>query len=567
MPWKPGFPGERPTLGYAAIEWLEDNLATPDRVDYEPLVLTREQAEFLLRFYELDPVTGRRVVRRAVLSRPRGWGKSPFVAAVCILEALGDVIPDGWDADGRPVGKPWAEVRTPLVQIAAVSEDQVMTNTWSSLKEMLDPGLSPPVFDNYPGIEPLDTMVNLPKGKILPITASGSTTKGARAVFSAWDQTEEWTRTNGGHKLRRIMADNAAKVGGSYIETPNAFVPGEGSVAEESAQAWAAIQEGRARVDKRLLYDHREAPPETDLTDRESLLEGLRHAYGDSSADPRGCVIHDPPCEPGWADHEEHIGRIWDPDADEQDSRANFLGQITHASDSWLSAPDWGACHFEKQDRPVPPAAQRDVVTLGFDGSRGRAKGKPDATALVGCRVSDGHLFEVRVWEASDRKEEWPDWTPPIPEIEAEIEACFKRYRVVGFYADPGRDWRSHVNAWEARWGGQVHEKMRATRDHPFEWWMTGGRAVKVEQAVEALEGAVHNRDCTHDGSPDLTRHVLNSRRRLSHGRLALAKSSPASTRKIDAAVAAVIAWQARLDALAAGLGATRKKSTVRRIR
>ena len=491
-----------------------------------------------------------------------GLSKSPFVAAVCILEALGPVVPDGWDAQGRPVGMPWSERRTPLVQIAAVSEDQVMTNTWSSLTEMLDPALDPPVLENYWGLEPLDTMVNLPgKGKILPITASGATVKGARAIFSAWDQTEEWIATNGGHRLRRIMADNAAKVGGSYIETPNAFTPGLKSVAEESAQAWEAIQQGRARVDKRLLYDHREAPPETDLTDRESLLEGLRHAYGDSSADPRGCVIHDPPCEPGWADHEEHIGRIWDPDADEQESRANFLGQITHATDAYVSQVDWAA---RKSDTEVKP---REAVVLGFDGSRGRAKGKPDATALVGCRVRDGHVFQVDVWEVSDRKEDWPDWAPPIPTIEAAIEDCFKRYRVVGFYADPGRDWRSYVNAWEARWGAKIPEKMRVRRDHPFEWWMTGGRAIQVEKAVEDFESAIINGDMTHDGSLALTSHMLNARRRLSRGRLSLAKSSPGSTRKVDAAVAAVLAWQARLAAVAAGHGRATKKQKIQRVR
>jgi phage terminase large subunit-like protein len=54
----------------------------------------------------------------------------------------------------------------------------------------------------------------------------------------------------------------------------------------------------------------------------------------------------------------------------------------------------------------------------------------------------------------------------------------------------------------------------------------------------------------THDGSSTLTRHVLNARRRISHSKLALAKENDYSSRKIDAAVAAVLAYQARLDAL-----------------
>lgn len=554
-------PGERPSLGSYAIEWMETYLATPDTTEYRPLRLTLEQKEFLLKFYELDPLTCRRIVRRGVLSRARGWGKSPFAGGIAILEALADVVPDGWNADGRPVGKPWIKVRTPLVQIAAVSEDQVMTNTWSAVKELLDPDLAP-AYDEYWGLEVMESQVNLPKrGQILPITASGSTAKGARAVFSVWDQTEEWTRSNGGFKLRTILADNAGKVGGSYLETPNAFVPGEESVAEGSANAWAAIQEGRSRADKRLLYDHREAPPETDLTDRASLLNGLRIAYGDSSADPRGCLIHVPACPPGWADHDEHIGRIWDPDADENELRANFLGQVTHASDSYVSKPEWAARKSEQEVKP------REAVTLGFDGSRGKAKGKPDATALIGCRVRDGHLFQVDVWEAPDRKELWKGWEPPLVEIEAAIADAFRRYRVVGFYCDPAKDWRSYVNKWEAKYGGKIPPKMAVSKDHPFEWWMSGGRAIKTEQALEAFEGSIRNADLTHDGSYMLTKHMLNARRRLSHGKLTIAKSSPGSARKIDAAVAAVLAWQARLDALAAGLGRTKTKQRLQKIR
>jgi hypothetical protein len=43
--------------------------------------------------------------------------------------------------------------------------------------------------------------------------------------------------------------------------------------------------------------------------------------------------------------------------------------------------------------------------------------------------------------------------------------------------------------------------KVRGTRDHPIEWWMTGGRAGLVEQAIEQCEGAILNKDLRHDGS------------------------------------------------------------------
>ena len=490
-----------------------------------------------------------------------GLGKSPFLSALCLVEALADVVPDGWDADGRPVGKPWSMVRTPLVQVAAVTEDQVRTNTWGSMLEMVDPELDPPVFDYYRGLEPMDTFVNLPKGRIQMVTASASSVKGARAVFSVWDQTEEWTTSNGGKRLAAVMADNAAKVGGSYVETPNAFTPGLSSVAEESATEWAAMKEGRTRGDKSLLYDHREAPADTDLTDRESLLAGLRFAYGDSSAHPDGCVIHDPPCSPGWADHDAHIARAWSLSGGntEQNFRANFLGQITHASDAWVSQIEWAAC--ADASKVLKPG---DAIALGFDGSLGRAKGKPDATALIGVRVSDGFVFEVGIWEASEDKSTWEDWSPPLVEIEAALADCFKTYKVVAFYADPAAGWSGHLATWAARWSAKVPVKAR--RDKPFTWNMS--HQTNVQVAIENVEQAIFNQELSHDGGGlALTRHVLNARRRFRNKKLALGKASDYSTHKIDAAVAMVLAWQGCLDARSAGHGQAREKVRGIRVR
>lgn len=543
--------GEAPTLGYEALDWMTEWLAAPARLDYVPFTPYREQEDFILRWYEIDPATGRFRYDRALLGRPRGWGKSPMLAAIGLFEALGDALPAGWDAEGQPVGRPWAMVRTPLVHIAAVSERQTR-NTWQPLLEMVRNG---PLVDE-PGIEAMDTFVALPTGSIRMMTASARTTKGAPSTTAILDQTEEWVPSNGGPNLADALRTNCAKNGGRTIESPNAYTPGEESVAEASAQYAQDIAAERLQI-AGLLYDHREAPASTDMSDRESLVLGLRYAYGDSSAHEDGCTIHEPACAPGHAQLEPLIARIWDPATPPQKARSDFLNQITHAGNAWLSQPEWAAIAA-----PETVVADGDVITLGLDGSRGRAKGKPDATALVGCRVSDGHLFEVGVWEAEDRIGAWEGWEPPMVEIEAAIASCFQRFTVAGFYADPGRDWRSHVNAWEARHG--AHVSVRGSRDHPFEWWMTGGRSGLVQRAVEQLEGAVRNGDCSHDGSFALTRHVLNARRRLSHGKLALGKENEYSTRKIDAAVAAVLAWQARLDAVAAGVGIEKTRTSTK---
>lgn len=528
-----------PTLGFEVIDWMRDWLAAPDRADFEPFVLYPEQEDFVLRFYELDPRTGKRRRRRAVLSRPRGWGKSPFAAALALAEAFAPVVPDGWDSDGQPVGRPWATVRTPLVQIAAVAESQTK-NTWTPLLEMVREG---PLVD-LPGVDPMDTFVALPKGRIEPITSAARTTKGNRAVFAVLDQTEEWVASNGGLRLAETMRINAGKVGGSTLETPNAFIPGEDSVAEQSASFWAAIKEGRAKDDG-LLYDHREAPAETDLGDRESLTAGLLIAYQDSARERGGHV-----------DLARIVAECWDPSNDPQRIRADFLNQITHASDSWLTQPEWAGCAD-----PEKVVADRDVIVLGFDGSRGRTDGKvADATALIGCRVSDGHLFEVGVWE-QPAGPTGKGWEVPTSEVEAAVAEAFRRWRVVGFFADPAR-WESFIAAWEARYHQQL--TVKASREHPIQWWMAGARSTNVVRALEQFHTAVVTGELSHDGAFTLTRHVLNARRRSSRAGMQIAKEHPDSARKIDAAVAAVLAWQARLAALATGVG--RERTSPRRI-
>lgn len=545
MPWRPSQPGEIPTLGYLCLDWMTTYLAQPEVDGYRPFIPTREQAEFVLRFYEIDPATGKRKVRRGVISRPRGWGKSPFTAALAALEALGPTVPDGWDDLGQPVGMPWSEIRRPLVEIAAVSEDQVDTNTWAPLIDMLSRG---PVVDAYPGLEPMAGFVNLPYGRIQKRTAAAGSAKGAPAHFVVCDQTEEWIPSNGGGKLFNALKNNVVKRGGHLIESPNAFIPGVGSVAENTAQAYQLMRAGKTRLEDGLLVDHREAPAGTDMADEESLLAGLAVAYGDS-ADVAHCAIHVPPCvRPGWVDLQHIKASIWEPDADPQVSRSDWLNQITHASDSWLSAPEWGAC----ADATLH-LADRDMVTLGFDGSK-----NDDSTALVACRLSDGYLELVDVWEP---RGEGQGARVDVAAVHAAVDQAFQRFNVVGFYADPAL-WQDQVDTWTDKYGAKL--KVKASQQRPIEWWTN--RPTAIVAALERFHTAVLGRNLRHDGGSVLTAHVLNARRRIGRAGLTIAKEHPKSARKIDAAMAAALAYECRSDAVAAGLTTVKRRYAPKRI-
>ena len=529
MAFKPEYPGEFPTLGWGVLEWYTEFLAQPDISYYKPLVLTDEQAQFVLNFYRLDPLTGRRVYRRGLFSRSKKYGKSPMTSAFGIGEGLGPVVFDGWDANGRPVGKPWAEVRTPWVQFAALNEKQT-GNAFQPVLDMLRMG---PAIDEF-DIDPMETFVALPKGRIEYITAAATSKEGERPTFAVLDQTESWGQSNGGKNLAAVIRRNLAGTGGTSLETPNAYRPGSGSVSEESFEFAQMIKEGRAR-DSGLLLDHQEAPASTDMSDDESLYQGLLVAYG-TSAKENG----------GWVDISRIIDEIRDPSTDPQDARQYFLNQVTHASDSWVSKPEIMAA-VDLNKHPAPG----DVITLGFDGSRGRNKGKADATALVGMRVRDKHLFTIGVWEP--REGDPQDWTPNISEVDAVVRETKEKFNVVGFYADPS-GWTGQVAEWEALFASTL--KVKASRDAPISAWPRG-KDTRVADHVEMLRLALVSGEMTWDGSSALMRHMLNARRRvLRRGGYLLYKQFPDSPDKIDAAYAGIMAYKACLDFISSGKSA-----------
>ena len=108
MTWRgPSYDGEFPSLGWGIIDFIEGGLVVPlGRDAGQPLRLTEEQIEFFVRLYRIDPISGRRVVRRAQLRRAKGWGKSPLIAGLAVAELCGPVRFGGWDEQGEPIGVP-----------------------------------------------------------------------------------------------------------------------------------------------------------------------------------------------------------------------------------------------------------------------------------------------------------------------------------------------------------------------------------------------------------------------------------------------------------------------------
>lgn len=524
------------SLGWEVLWWTTRFIRQPDGPDAgSEWRFTPEQLRFILHWYGVDP-GGRWLYTRGVVRRSKGWGKTPMVAALALAELCGPVrfagIANGgerapWRPEpyepGEVMGQPTA---APWVQLAGVSEKQT-TNTMSMVLAMC---AESPIMEAY-GLDLGQTRIFTDRrGRLEPITASAPTAEGGRPTAVFEDETQWYTDSNGGVALDAVNRRNVGKSPGGtarVLESTNAHAAGEQSVAERSYQAWLAMRDGRARTTG-LLYDSREAPPDTDLVDEDDLLAGLAAAYGDST----------------WVDLGRIRDEIWDPSTAPQESRRFYLNQIASAVDAWITQPEWAGCLDATKT-----LAHGEVITVGFDGSRSRARGVTDATALIGCRVSDGYLFEIGVWEqptgpAGD------DWVVPVVDVEAAVADTFRRYKVIGCFCDPAR-WESTVASWEAKYHRGL--KVKATAQEPMKWWMTGGRTTQIERATEQFHSAVVDGMCTHDGSRRLTEHVLNARRRPSRTGVQIAKEHPDSARKIDAAVAAILAWQARLLAVATG--------------
>lgn len=189
----------------------------------------------------------------------------------------------------------------------------------------------------------------------------------------------------------------------------------------------------------------------------------------------------------------------------------------------WVAADDWHAGARELELQPG------DEITVGFDGAR-----YGDATALVACRVSDGLLAPIAVWEqpAGDA-----DWTVPTDEVDAALAGAMELYRVRRGYFDPPL-WQSEIDGWARDYGEPAVLRFHTNRS-------------RMMSAVERFRTDLAAGTVIHTGAEPLTRHVLNAQMREARGGYWLAKARPGSPDKIDLAVAAVLAYEARCDALA----------------
>lgn len=528
-----------PTLGFLAADWIETYCVHgPGPVQGEPVELTDEDARFLCWAYRLYPLghelEGRRVVTDADLSAPKGWAKSELAGFNVLFEAFGPCRFDGWDAHGEPVGRP---LIYPFIRCLATEEDQ-SGNTYRNVHYVLEHGEAIASEYQY-DVGLTRTLLKGPGGgEIRPSTSGDASKDGGLETFTVCDETHLYLLGLKGMYDTVERNCRKRKVDQPWLlRTTTMFSPGEGSVAEDMWAVFESVDRDvhRAMFELGLLVDHREAPEDVDIDDDDALDAALHEAYGDKAhiVDIRNMI-------------RVNFRR---PGADIPNARRYFLNQRVKASGKWMDAKA-----YDKRlsgDR----LRRRDRIALGFDGSR-----TMDGTGFVGCRLEDGLFEPLGYWERPVRLPRHAPWEVPDEEVHAKLAWIMDHFEVVRFYADP-HWWRQEVDTWHGQWPDIVNR---------FDTSKNGRMVYAVDRAEsDVANGAVR---FASDGefAAKLRTHFLNAYAVKTQIKLegsqppkfgiVISKENRDSRDLIDLASAAVLADEARGDAIQAGAMKPRRR-------
>ena len=552
-----------PSLAPGVFQWARENLV--HYLTGEPWEFTTGQRRFLMLWYGVDLETGRWLYRRGVRRGSKGTGKDPFQAAWLNCEFLGPVELADIDG-GRLIGRARA---MPLVQVAANSEDQakkvlrIANAMWSQDSREhygIDVGMTRTQLDNG--------------GQFVALTSSEASAEGDPATAAAVNESHHMKASNGGHDMFGVVRRNIGKsprtLQARLIEFTNGHEEGADSVAERSFRAWQVQAGGRAVGKRDILYDSIEALPGTDIYDEQARRAGLRAAYSDAP----------------WADLERLEDEVLDPDLPVSEALRFYLNLTAANEEAWVEPRKFDAL----ADATVV-VADHDSVAMFLDCSKSQ-----DSTALMGCRIADGHVFTLGVWKRPPGKlgETWRvprkshECGPGEVSVDQVVRDTAARLRVWWFGVDPSPAaedtseasyWLPLVDEWHRDFGrGLPLWASPGPKGHSLLYDMRLSQpgahernrafvemAMRMQTLIdEATTGA---KPFTHDGSPDLILHTHHARNHPTKWGTSLGKENRNSAKLVDASVSMVGAALGRQIVLNSGkfrtAKATRAKAVV----
>jgi phage terminase large subunit-like protein len=270
---------------------------------------------------------------------------------------------------------------------------------------------------------------------------------------------------------------------------------GQDSIAYNLYQYGQKVSRGEV-IDASFFMAWWEAPPESDHRDPETWRLA-NPGYGDI-------------CDA--ADFESAVRRTPEPEF-----RTKRCNQWVSSATGWLPTGSWEACAGEID------LTDKDYI-IGFDGSF-----NGDSTVLVGATVEEQpQVFMIKAWE-KDITIHDDQWRVDILDVENTIREYVKANpRIKEIACDPYRWSRS----------------MEILQDEGYpivEYPSTNAR--RMVPACARFADAVLDGNMIHDGDPLLARHLSNAVVKVDNLGPRIVKENRNSNRRIDAAVAAVIAF------------------------
>lgn len=235
--------------------------------------------------------------------------------------------------------------------------------------------------------------------------------------------------------------------------------------------------------------------------------------------------LNDIPALVDLSDFESAVKRT--PEAEFRIKRCN---QWVSSQAAWLPGGSWDSCSTKFE------LNEDDEYVLGFDGSY-----SGDATAIVGVTIPKDDdekpkVFLVKAWE-KDVTIHDDDWRVDIADVEQTILEFSTKYRVKEIVCDP------------YRWARSI-QILGNDYDLPMvEYPNTPSRMIP---ACAKFYDAVVEKRLEQNGDPVLTRHLDNAILKISPAGPYVKKDAKNSPRKIDAGIAAIMAYdratQGRLE-------------------
>jgi phage terminase large subunit-like protein len=200
----------------------------------------------------------------------------------------------------------------------------------------------------------------------------------------------------------------------------------------------------------------------------------------------------------------------------EPEFRTKRCGQWVSSAVSWLPTGAWEACEGEVDYK------DKEYI-IGFDGSF-----SGDSTVLVGATIEpEPQVFMIQAWEKDPNIHD-NDWRVDILQVENKIrEFVAENPKVKEIVCDPYR-WQRSM-------------QLLAEEGYPIvEYPSTNPK--RMIPACQKTYDAVVDKKLKHDGNGLLARHLSNAVVKRDNLGVRIVKENRASSRRIDAAVAAVIA-------------------------